>query len=274
MRYYQNKKGQLITIREMILILTVFIILAAFITSCIMKAEQGSQEEICRASVFLRHEHHLKVLGAKIEATPLECYTYDRTVPLEKYDKERDKVMAIKKSIGELVSKTWWMFGEGLFKGNFQGEAQGSFFNFGGDTKLCHVAYRFTINDDGIKRVQREGGSEDETENYNTGDAIFNSGDLRTFLSTEVYLAEPEYHEIYCNNKKDDDSDDLIDEDDVEDCQMGANGKIKSVIDSNCEQKGGVCVKTGEPIPAEHNSYFNVAWGCGDANCFVPNSRT
>ena len=257
MRFYPNKKAQLSTIREMILVLVVFIILGGFFTSCIRSAESDLKEDMCRASVFLRHEYHINALGTKIEAAPLECYTYDKEVPLEKYD--GGTVNDIEKSIGDLIAKTWWMFGEGIFKANFQGEAKGSAFNFGGDTKLCHVSYRFTINDKNIKMV-----------NYESGQPLFNSADLMTYLTTNIYFADPEYHEIYCENGKDDDSDGLTDEED-DDCTDG-----KTSVTNSCEQRGGVCVSLDDAVPPKYKIYKDIEWTCKGRNdlCYAPDSRS
>ncbi len=132
----RDKKGMVLsTIVNIVIITIALFLIIGIINHFFSKAEGATADSICRGSVLAREKYALRYLGGTIKKSgpPLLCKTEDKIMP----EKEGGSKEEIKRDISNLITKTWYMFGEGLPKNIFDD------FIFGGYS--CFVKYTISV---------------------------------------------------------------------------------------------------------------------------------
>ena len=119
---------------DVIAIVGVIILLLFVFTLFATKADNATQDTMCRASVVLRGKASVALVDGLVEfekITPLACHTND----LGKLNGGREEV---KEDIAKYSAKCWWLFAEGSVPDLFKVDRK---------EKSCFVCYTFTIDE-------------------------------------------------------------------------------------------------------------------------------
>lgn len=119
---------------ELIAIAAVIIIVLVVFAVLNEKAEDSTEDSLCRTSVIVRSKASLAIVDNLVEfekITPLACHTTD----LGKLKGEREEV---KEDIAKYSAKCWWMFAEGSVSDIFKTDKK---------ENSCFVCYTFMIDD-------------------------------------------------------------------------------------------------------------------------------
>ena len=156
----KNKKGGMWTFAaDLAVIVLGVIVIIGVINMIFEKADDTGKEVICAGSVAFSNSVKQDLIKIKEVRPPIFCEPIEKEIPSKGYSQDLE---GIKKEIGDLIARCWWMYGEGKIKNVFEEKA------WWNDDR-CMTCYYFTI-----KRVKDF--------------EVFDSDNLMLSLATQPYV--------------------------------------------------------------------------------------